>query len=120
MRAAGNERAPARRDSPPRAAAPSRQAAGRTLGVTFAVAILAVARGQAPAAGGQDTALRPAPAPLFGIAGHAWWSDEHFDTFMRMYRELGVTGVRIPLDWKRFEPHEGQYDFSLFDRVFPR
>jgi hypothetical protein len=71
-------------------------------------------------AAGQGGALRPAPPVLFGIAGHAWWSDEHFDTFMRFYRDLGITGVRIPLDWKRFEPREGQYDFSLFDRVFPR
>src|SRR5579884_899876 len=60
-----------------------------------------------------------APPALFGIAGHAWWLDEHFDTFLGFYRDLGVTGVRIPLDWKRFEPQEGQYDFSLFDRVFP-
>src|ERR671933_369615 len=72
------------------------------------------------AAEGQGQAPRPAPRPLFGIAGHAWWSDEHFDEFLRMYRELGITGVRIPLDWKTFEPEEGRYDFSTFDRVFPR
>jgi hypothetical protein len=69
---------------------------------------------------GQDATPRPAPPALFGIAGHAWWSDEHFDDFMRMYRDLGITGVRIPLDWKSFEQQEGQYDFSLFDRVLPR
>ncbi|HZU05523.1 MAG TPA: beta-galactosidase [Chloroflexota bacterium] len=74
----------------------------------------------APPARGQNPPLRPAPPALFGIAGHAWWLDEHFDTFLGFYRDLGVTGVRIPLDWKRFEPQEGQYDFSLFDRVFPR
>ncbi len=69
---------------------------------------------------GQAPSPRPAAPALFGIAGHAWWSDEHFDTFLAMYRELGVTGVRIPLDWKRFEAQEGRYDFSVFDRVFPR
>jgi hypothetical protein len=37
-----------------------------------------------------------------------------------MYRDLGITGVRIPLDWKRFEPQEGRYDFAVFDRVFNR
>ena len=72
-----------------------------------------------PGAAGQCADLRPAPAPM-GIAGHAWWSDEHFDTFLQMYRDLGITAVRIPLDWKRFEPRDGQYDFSVFDRVFPR
>jgi hypothetical protein len=70
--------------------------------------------------GPAGAAGRGGPRPLFGIAGHAWWSDEHFDTFLRMYRELGITGVRIPLDWKNFEPEEGRYDFSTFDRVFSR
>ncbi len=86
--------------------------------LVLAAALLTV--GRPPAARGQDATPRPAPPALMGIAGHAWWSDEHFDAFLRMYRDLGVTGVRIPLDWKRFEPQEGQYDFSVFDRVFPR
>jgi hypothetical protein len=84
------------------------------------VALLAVALVGPPGAASQGSDLRPAPGSLFGIAGHAWWSDEHFDTFLAMYRELGITSVRIPLDWKTFEPEEGRYDFSTFDRVFPR
>src|SRR5579875_1655524 len=76
--------------------------------------------GTVPGGAAQAPSWRPAPPALFGIAGHAWWLDDHFDTFLRMYRELGVTGVRIPLDWKTFEPREGVYDFSQFDRVFPR
>jgi hypothetical protein len=87
-------------------------------GALLVVLVVALA-GPLPAAG-QDGARRPAPRPLFGIAGHAWWSEEHFDTFMQFYRDLGITGVRIPLDWKTFERREGQYDFSMFDRVFPR
>lgn len=89
----------------------------RWLVATWIVAVLLAAP---LAVEGQGQSLRPAPRSLFGIAGHAWWSDEHLDEFLRMYRDLGITGVRIPLDWKSFEPEEGRYDFSLFDRVFPR
>jgi hypothetical protein len=60
---------------------------------------------------------RPA---LFGVAAHAWWLDPHFDQFLGLYRDLGVTGVRIALDWKQFEAQEGRYDFSQYDRVLPR
>ena len=57
---------------------------------------------------------------LYGIAGHAWWLAQHFDRFVALYRDLGVTGVRLPLDWKAFEPQEGRYDFAQFDYVLPR
>jgi hypothetical protein len=67
--------------------------------------------------GATQTAARP---ELFGIAGHAWWLDPHFDQFLAFYRDLGVTGVRLPVDWKVYEPQEGRYDFSQFDRVLPR
>jgi Beta-galactosidase len=111
-RGAGEQIPAARR----RGGAPS--SARRWLTAVWLVAAVAlVAPGRAA---GQSPTLRPAPRPLFGIAGHAWWSDEHFDTFLRMYRELGITGVRIPLDWKTFEVEEGRYDFSMFDRVLPR
>src|SRR4051794_4842322 len=82
--------------------------------------VAAVGLGAPQGAAGQNPTPRPAPRSLFGLAGHAWGADEHFDTFLRMYRGLGITGVRIPLDWKNFEPEEGRYDFSVFDRVFPR
>ncbi len=93
---------------------------GRLFRWVGAWAALACVLAPPTAVGGQEAPLRPAPPALFGIAGHAWWSDDHFDTFLHFYRDLGVTGVRIPLDWKRFEPQPGRYDFSLFDRVFPR
>src|SRR5579884_2389629 len=73
----------------------------------------------APPARGQNPPLRPAPPALFGIAGHAWWLDEHFDTFLGFYRDLGVTGVRIPLDWKRFEPQEASTTSPSSTAFFP-
>lgn len=103
-----------------RTAGRQRRRAGRWAALSCLLAALSVGLLAPLALAQQDGGARPAPRPLFGIAGHAWWSDEHFDTFLAMYRDLGITGVRIPLDWKTFEPREGVYDFSLFDRVFPR
>jgi hypothetical protein len=56
----------------------------------------------------------------FGIAGHMWWLDSHLDEFMAYYHLLGITNVRLSLDWKTFEPQPGQYDFAQFDRVLNR
>jgi len=56
----------------------------------------------------------------FGIAGHMWWLDSHLDEFMAYYHQLGITNVRLSLDWKTVEPQPGQYDFAQFDRVLNR
>jgi hypothetical protein len=73
-----------------------------------------------PAAPRDAVAQGGAPPALFGVAGHAWWLDPHFDQFLALYRDLGVTGVRVAVDWKQFEAQEGQYDFGIFDRVLSR
>jgi hypothetical protein len=54
-----------------------------------------------------------------GIASHAWWLDPEVygDQLFPAMEDLGVTTVRVGIDWKRFEPVEGQYDWSLYDRV---
>src|SRR5207248_7619241 len=57
----------------------------------------------APAAPPDAAAQVGVPPALFGIAGHAWWLDPHFDQFLMLYRDLGVTGVRVAVDWKQFE-----------------
>ncbi len=67
----------------------------------------------------QSVTPQPDHRGLFGIAGHAWWLDRNPDAYLAMYRDLGVQGVRIAVDWKRFEPTEGRYDFSMYDRVLP-
>ncbi|MDQ6908059.1 MAG: beta-galactosidase, partial [Chloroflexota bacterium] len=56
----------------------------------------------------------------FGIAGHMWWLDSHLNEFMAYYHQLGITNVRLSLDWKTLEPQPGQYDFAQFDRVLNR
>ncbi len=57
---------------------------------------------------------------LYGIAAHAWWLDPdvYGDQLFPALDELGVTTVRIGIDWKRFEPEPGRFDWSMYDRVF--
>jgi hypothetical protein len=57
---------------------------------------------------------------LFGVAGHAWWLDDHLDAFMAAYRDLGVTTVRLSVDWKYIEPSPGVYRWDRYDRVLRR
>ena len=57
---------------------------------------------------------------LFGVAGHAWWLDDHLDEFMAAYRDLGVTTVRLSVDWKYIEPSPGVYRWDRYDRVLRR
>jgi hypothetical protein len=69
----------------------------------------------------QPTPPTQAGNPLvLGIAAHAWWLDPEVygDQLFPALDDLGVTTVRIGIDWKRFEPVRGQYDWSLYDRVF--
>src|SRR4051812_869712 len=84
--------------------------------LVFLLALLVVL----PAAPHPAAAQAGAPPALFGVAGHAWWLDPHFDQFLALYRDLGVTGVRVAVDWKQFERQEGTYDFDIFDRVLSR
>jgi hypothetical protein len=57
---------------------------------------------------------------LYGIAAHAWWLDPEVygDQLFPALDDLGVTTVRIGIDWKRFEREPGVYDWSKYDRVF--
>jgi hypothetical protein len=57
---------------------------------------------------------------VYGIASHAWWLDPEVygDQLFPALDDLGVTTVRIGIDWKRFEPEQGQFDWAMYDRVF--
>lgn len=56
---------------------------------------------------------------LRGIASHAWWLDleVYGDQLFHQLDELQVTTVRISIDWRRFEPEQGVWDWSLYDEV---
>ena len=57
---------------------------------------------------------------VFGIAGHAWWLDPEVygDQLLPALDDLRVTTVRLSIDWKRFEPEPGVFEWGLYDRVF--
>jgi hypothetical protein len=57
---------------------------------------------------------------VYGIAAHAWWLDPEVygDQLFPALDDLGVTTVRIGIDWKRFEPEPGEFDWAMYDRVF--
>ena len=57
---------------------------------------------------------------VFGIASHAWWldPDAYGDQLFPALDDLQATNVRLSIDWRRFEPTEGTYDWGMYDRVF--
>ncbi len=54
-----------------------------------------------------------------GIASHAWWLDPEVygDQLLPALDELQVTTVRLSIDWRRFEPEPGGWDWAMYDRV---
>ncbi|MEZ4571461.1 MAG: cellulase family glycosylhydrolase [Thermomicrobiales bacterium] len=54
-----------------------------------------------------------------GIASHAWWLDPEVygDQLSPALDELQVTTVRLSIDWRRFEPEPGVWDWAMYDRV---
>ncbi len=67
----------------------------------------------------QGTPEPPGNPMVFGVASHAWWLDPlvYGDQLLPALDDLQVTTVRLGIDWKRFEPSPGVYDWSLYDRV---
>ncbi|HMM43424.1 MAG TPA: glycosyl hydrolase [Thermomicrobiales bacterium] len=57
---------------------------------------------------------------IYGIAAHAWWLDPEVygDQLFPALDDLNVTTVRLSIDWRRFEPVQGQFDWRLYDAVF--
>ncbi len=65
--------------------------------------------------------LPSAPAQQkFGIAAHPWWLDVFLDQFIAYYKDLKITSVRLPFNWKDMEPGRGVYQWSLTDRLLNR
>gem|GEM_PF-1915226 len=56
----------------------------------------------------------------FGIATHPWWLDVFEDTFISYFKDLKLTVVRLPFEWKVFEPQQGVYNWSREDRLMKR
>ncbi len=67
----------------------------------------------------QNTVTQAGNPMVFGIASHAWWLDPEVygDQLLPALDDLGVTTVRLSIDWRRFEPQPGQFDWAMYDRV---
>jgi hypothetical protein len=62
--------------------------------------------------------LSPSQAGLKGVVGHWWYLEQNLPRFLDAYSDLGVTSVRIAIDWRQVEPEEGRRDFARTDRLF--
>ncbi|MCC6792549.1 MAG: cellulase family glycosylhydrolase [Thermomicrobiales bacterium] len=62
--------------------------------------------------------LSPREAGLKGIVGHWRYFEANRDRLLDAYSDLGVTSVRLAIDWRQIEPMEGRRDFSIVDRLF--
>jgi hypothetical protein len=67
----------------------------------------------------QATVTQSGNPMVFGIASHAWWLDPEVygDQLLPALDDLGVTTIRLSIDWRRFEPEQGQWDWAMYDRV---
>ncbi|HAX24839.1 MAG TPA: hypothetical protein DCX80_07345 [Chloroflexi bacterium] len=56
---------------------------------------------------------------IYGIAAHAWWLDPdvYGSQLLPALDDLNVTTVRLSIDWRRFEPTQGTFDWRLYDDV---
>ena len=67
----------------------------------------------------------PKPKPrtdrrmIYGISGHWWRLNEYLDVFIYHLTTLGVTNVRLGIDWAQFDKKSG-YDWVMFDRILNR
>ena len=68
--------------------------------------------------GGPIVRLTPREAGIKGIVGHWWFLEPNLNRFIEAYADLGVTSVRITVDWRQIEPEEGRRDFDRLDRLF--
>jgi hypothetical protein len=85
-----------------------------------ALALLAVVLSLVPTpAAAADPPAQAGNPYVFGISTHAWWLDPEVygDQLLAAIDDLGVTTVRLSIDWRRFEPTQGQYDWTLYDTV---
>ena len=70
-----------------------------------------------PAGEARESTLPADRAGLKGMAGHWWHVDRFGSGFVDQYARLGVTNVRLAVDWSAIEPAEGQLDFTRLDPV---
>jgi hypothetical protein len=99
-------------------------ALNRRIGLIVLVAVLALigpsagVGAQTAGDGGPIVELSPRQGGIKGIVGHWWYLEPNLARFLDAYADLGVTTVRITVDWRQIEPEPGRWDFARTDRLF--
>jgi hypothetical protein len=62
-------------------------------------------------------AIPAARAGIKGVVGHWWYVDRYGTPLVDQYARLGVTNVRLAVDWVHIEAVEGKRDFSRLDPI---
>jgi hypothetical protein len=55
---------------------------------------------------------------LKGVVGHWWYIERYGPRLLDEYAALGVTNVRLAVDWQHIEPIQGQRTFERLDPIF--
>jgi hypothetical protein len=61
--------------------------------------------------------LGPGQAGLKGVVGHWWYVQRYGDKLLDEYARLGVTNVRLGVDWRDIEGIEGHRSFERLDPI---
>lgn len=73
----------------------------------------------APANSAEPDRTIPASRPgLKGIVGHWWYIDRYGSRLLDEYARLGVTNVRLAIDWLHIEAVQGERHFEKLDPIF--
>ncbi len=73
---------------------------------------------QPATASGSAIVLGPDRAGLKGMVGHWWYLQRYGDALLNHYVHLGVTNVRLAMDWRDIEQfQEGQRSYAHLDPI---
>jgi hypothetical protein len=87
--------------------------------VLVAFSLLSVFQGSLhPAKAADESIVIPADRPaLKGVVGHWWYTARYGDRLLNEYAALGVTSVRLAIDWQHIEPIRGERHFERLDPI---
>jgi cellulase (glycosyl hydrolase family 5) len=88
--------------------------------IAIAILLLSFASLELPRpAAAQDVPAIPADRPgLKGVVGHWWYINRYGPRLLDEYAALGVTSVRLAVDWEEIEPIQSERHFERLDPIF--
>lgn len=92
----------------------------RLVSLLFAItlaALLAVATSPATISGQTPLEIPTDRPALKGVVGHWWYVEKYGSRLLDEYAALGVTSVRLAVDWQHIEPIPGVRHFERLDPI---